>query len=619
MAVDDQEVWDFFASDAAEAIRLIEESLLELEADPGNADQINRLYRGLHTLKGNSGFLELKSVERTAHACEDLVGLVRDRGLALDTAMVNLILEALDLLRWAVEEVANQRRDVPAESVADLVERVHDVYVARGGGAKTKDAAVLGEIFGEDTFTGPDEEPVSLAEPSDPVPSLAFDAAPARSTPAAESGDVASAVATPGTAEPVPDLQAKAEAPRVPAKASKDAAKDKGKAREDDRSEFLRIDAAKVASLMDLAGELGLACSAVTRHEDVVGRDLEGFAAAAHKLELLVREIQTDLSSLRLVPVASVFTRMKRVVRDAAQRTGKKIDFVIQGEETEVDKVMLDAIQDPLVHVLRNAVDHGIEVAEGRAAAGKGEAGRITLSASHQGGEVTIEVRDDGRGLDRERILARAKERGLCPEHATPTDEEIVQFVFLPGFSTKEVADTLSGRGVGMDVLKTTIENLRGRVRLKSVAGQGSCIVMTMPLTLAFVEAMVVREQDRLFALPIEKVFEVSRVAKEQVVRNTADGQTMLRVHDTCVPVLWLHKYWGEDHAANETLADRVVVVVQTARGALALPVDELIGNQQVMLKPLRGLLSNIRAAAGCGMLRTGDVAVALDCERLSA
>jgi len=349
-----------------------------------------------------------------------------------------------------------------------------------------------------------------------------------------------------------------------------------------------------------------------------VGRDLEGFAAAAHRLELLVRELQNDLSSLRLVPVAPVFQRLRRVVEDAARRTHKEVDLVVRGEDTEVDKVMIDALQDPLVHVLRNAVDHGLEEPAARVDAGKPPRGRVVLSASHQGGEITIEVRDDGRGLQRDRILARAIERGLCPADAQPTDDELAAFVFLPGFSTKDTADTLSGRGVGMDVLKTTVESLRGRVALKSTPGQGSRVTLKLPLTLAFVEAMVVRERGRLFALPIEKVFEVSKVEQARVVTNSADDQVLLRVRDTCVPVLWLDRYWGES-GRERALSGKVVVVVQTARGAVALPVDELLGNQQVMLKPLHGPLSHIRAAAGCGMLRTGDVAIALDCDQLHA
>jgi two-component system chemotaxis sensor kinase CheA len=380
--------------------------------------------------------------------------------------------------------------------------------------------------------------------------------------------------------------------------------------------EFLRIDARKVSLIMDLAGEIGLASSAVTQHPELDGSDLPGFISASHKLEVLVRELQSEVSAMRLLPVAGVFQRMRRVVRDAARRSGKKVNLVLLGEDTEIDKVMVDSLQEPLIHVLRNAIDHGIETPEARARLGKPVTGTIVLEASHQGGEVTVAVSDDGRGLDRERILGRARERGLVAGDVRPSDAEIVDLIFLPGFSTKETIDELSGRGVGMDVVKTSIEGLRGRVSLESTPGRGTSITMSVPLTLAFVEAMVVRERERLYAVPIERVFEVFRAAASQVSHNLADGQSVVRVRDKLVPVLWLHRFYDEG-PADETLDGRMVVVVQTSQGDLALPVDTLLGNQQVMLKPLKGALSRMRAVAGYGMLRSGDVAVTLDCEQL--
>jgi two-component system chemotaxis sensor kinase CheA len=581
------EEWTVFAEEASTAIHTIEESLLNLESMPATMEDLHCLYRGLHTLKGSSGFLSLRSFGRVAHACEELVGLARDHDVPLDDEMVALLLEALDKLRWAVDFLAREQRDVPPEDVDDLVERLMVCFQARGGTTVERDAGPSEPVLFDDEPDAPLEETETTE---------AFIASFVATVPPAAAASADAAPAAPANTSPA-----------------------KQGARPEARMEFLRIDGAKVSSLMDMAAELGLACSAVTNHPEVAARDFEGFATAAHKLELLVRAIQNDLSALRLVPVAPLFQRMRRVVRDAAKTTNKEVELVILGDDTEVDKVMLDAIQDPLVHVLRNAVDHGLEQTADRVAANKPAQGRIILSATQQGGEVTIEVRDDGRGIDRGRVLARAKERGLCRADAEPSDAEIANFVFLPGFSTKEKADELSGRGVGMDVLKTTVEGLRGRVNLTSKPGSGSRVSMTMPLTLAFVEAMVVRENGRLFALPIEKVFEVSVVDGARVVTNPSDNQMMLRVRDSCVPVVWLHRFWGESRIVGSELDGRLVVIVQTTSGAVALPVDELIGNQQVMLKPLRGALASIRAAASCGMLGTGDVAIALDCDRLHA
>ncbi len=573
--------WTVFAEEAAASIRAIEATLLHLESAPATPDELHGLYRGLHTLKGSSGFLSLRSFGRVAHACEELVGLARDRGVPFDAEMLELLLEALDTLRDATAILVREQRDVEPETVDDLVERVMRAFHARGGAVQAPLAAEL--VFFDDVV----DEPA----PAELVRRIKSFKPPASGRPD----------------KPLPRLTARPVAPRKLAM------------RSDPHTESLRIDGTKVTALMDLAGELGLACSAVTRHPQVGGRKLDGFSSAAHKLELLVREIQNDLSALRLVPVEPLFQRMRRVVRDAAKATHKEIELVIVGDDTEVDKVMLDAIQDPLVHVLRNAIDHGVESTPGRAAAGKPACGRITLSATQLGGEVSIEVRDDGRGIDRERVLERARARGLWREAGEPTDAEITSFLFMPGFSTKESVDEMSGRGVGMDVVKTTVERLRGRVTMTSKPGLGSRITMTMPLTLAFVEAMVVREHGRLFALPIEKVLEVSKVDRAQVVTNIADGQVSLRVRESCLPVVWLHEFWGEAARETRDLHGCLVALVQTSSGAVTIPVDELLGNQQVMLKPLRGSLAKIRAASGCGMLRTGDVAIALDCDQLHA
>jgi two-component system, chemotaxis family, sensor kinase CheA len=919
MSADDDDVWHHYALDGGEALRAIEESLLALEQDPANAGEINRLYRGLHTLKGNSGFLRLSRIERLAHVSEDMIGLVRDGGVPLDPEMVDLLLGNVDRLREVVETAAREQRDAEEDRVADLVARVTAMMADRASGgrgavhdasrheesaagsdeppatetvdpgddagyveiflsiarqeAPELDAAIasgdlgavsriaedlslpaermgyaaivdvldrlsagsqgradagdlrdlalelfvalvrvedryktlttepveigLAEIYGRaaaaavsrsvsrlralferpgemedrevrtlfgrlsaaaahfglaeasracceqgdllgralasgagldretiersaelvarvsESLAGAEsgaeaadiepeeapEDPMALAPDAVDLPlseplkkQLTSAAAEALSqllgrswsvfeihadlerdpaladafygwlgasgvvllTSAVVEGasgggplgyqflagaresieDVRKSLAAldPGARrirvraftdpmietrepqEPVPQASLAARVTSTPSEPS-----DAGEPREASKADFLRIDGRKVSLIMDLAGEIGLASGAVTRHPDLDGKELEGFSAAAHKLEMLIRELQNEVSAMRLVPVAGVFNRMKRVVRDTARRTGKKVELVLVGEDTEIDKLMVDSLHDPLVHLMRNAIDHGIEPPEDRERAGKPATGRIVLEASHQGGEVSIAVSDDGRGLQRERILARAVDRGLVEAEARLSDEEIFELVFLPGFSTKEQIDALSGRGVGMDVIKTTIEGLRGRVQLRSTEGKGSRTTMTVPLTLAFVEAMVVRERDRLFALPIEKVFEVFKAERDQISQNSADGETMLRIRDRLVPVLWLHRYYGEAGEIDEHLESRVVVVVQTSRGDLALPVDKLLGNQQVMLKPMRGVLAGVRAAAGCGMLRSGDVALALDCERLHA
>ncbi len=379
---------------------------------------------------------------------------------------------------------------------------------------------------------------------------------------------------------------------------------------------FLRISADKVGRLMDLVGELGLVSAEILHHPDLEQLDSRGFESAAHRLEGLIREIQDEASGLRLVPVSSVFKRMQRLVRDVSKQLGKEISLVLVGEDTEVDKVIVDRLYDPLVHLVRNAADHGLEGAEERKAAGKSPRGTITLAATQQGGEVQIIIRDDGKGMNREAILKRAVERGVVGADEDPDDETVWGYIFDAGFSTNTEVSKLSGRGVGMDVVKTAIQqDMRGRIEIKSQLGQGSTIILRIPLTLAFLDAMIIRLGRRLFALPVDVVSEAFKVKENQVTSSSVDGSEVIRVRDVLIPVLRMEEFYEEDYR-HQPIIGQIVVLVRTGRGEIALPIDEILSQQQVTMKPLQGQLKKIRAGVGCAMLGTGDVAIALDVEQ---
>lgn len=379
---------------------------------------------------------------------------------------------------------------------------------------------------------------------------------------------------------------------------------------------FLRIHATKVTQLLDLAGELGLVAAKVTHHPELKGLPLEEFEVAAHGLERAIRELQDLASSLRLVPLASVFRRMQRLVRDLASQTGKLVDLHLKGEETELDKVLVDQLNDPLMHIIRNSIDHGLEPADERQAQGKPEKGQITLSATQQGQEIQITIADDGRGLNREKILARARERGLVGLDETPDEATIWSFIFHSGLSTAQQVSSLSGRGVGMDVVKTAIEALRGRVSIKSQAGLGTQITLHIPLTLAFLDGLIVRVQNQRFAIPIDVVQEVIKPETGQVTKASVNGMELLRLREELVTVCRLESFY-QIVSQPKSLTEQVMVVVQTSTGTLGLPVDEIIDQQQVTMKSLEGHLGQIRANAGCVLLGSGEVAIALDCEQL--
>lgn len=379
---------------------------------------------------------------------------------------------------------------------------------------------------------------------------------------------------------------------------------------------YLRIRAAKVTQLLDLVGELGLAAVEVTQHPQLAELELEGFELAVHRLELLIRELQELASGLRMVPVGTVFKRMQRLVRDLSHQTGKPLDLIMEGVDTQVDKNLVDQLHDPLMHLIRNAVDHGIESTEERVAAGKPKRARIVLAAAQQGREIHITVADDGRGLNREAILERAREIGLVGADEEPDDSVVWSYIFHSGLSTAREVSSLSGRGVGMDVVNATIRSLRGRIVVESFPGMGTVINLCIPLTLAFLDSMVVRLQDRLYAIPIDVISEVIKPKVEQVTHTSANGSELVRLRDELTPVCRLQRFY-EEAGDGRPLAEQILVVVQTATGMLGIPVDEIVGQQQVTMKPLQGQVQDIRAGAGYALLGSGEVAIALDCERL--
>lgn len=380
---------------------------------------------------------------------------------------------------------------------------------------------------------------------------------------------------------------------------------------------FLRIKAAKVTHLLDLVGELGLVAATVTHHPKLEALELDGFDLAVHNLELLIREIQDLTSGLRLVPVGSVFIRTQRQVRDLSHQTGKPINLIMTGEDTELDKVLLDQLSDPLMHLVRNAIDHGLESPAERLALGKPEQGTLTLAATQQGREIQIAVTDDGRGLNRAKILEKARAGGLLDPTEEPDDSAVWRYIFHSGLSTAAEVSNLSGRGVGMDVVQTTIQSLRGRITVDSQPNQGTCITLHIPLTLAFLDSLIVRSQNRLFAVPIDEVAEVAQPTASQVIGISADSEQVVRMRNQLIPVCHLPRFYGETDTQRQ-LTEQVLVIVHTGQGLLGLPVDEVVGQQQITMKSLQGQLKNIRGGSGCALLASGDIAIALDCEQLS-
>lgn len=395
-------------------------------------------------------------------------------------------------------------------------------------------------------------------------------------------------------------------------------------------TQFLRVKADKVAMLLDLVGELSVASTGVIHHPELNGLNLDEFSNSAYHLETLIREVQGIASELRLVSLDNIFLKMKRLVRDLEKQTGKPLELAMSGENTEVDKVVADNLGDPLMHLLRNSADHGIESPEERRLAGKPEQGTIRLSASQSGGEIRIEVGDDGRGLSREKILKKARQLGLVAPDEEPADEEVWKLILSSGFSTAKEISGLSGRGVGMDVVESSIKALRGHLSIKTEAGKGTTMVFHIPLSLAFMNAMIVRLGRTVYAIPIEAIRETVIPGRSQVVRSTADNARILVLRDELLPIRDLRRFFDIDSEATpfdqfdrqqEKSADSgllPLIVIQNSEGLFALPVEEILGQQQITVKPMTGIVKKIRAGAGWGLLGSGQTALILNVEKLN-
>lgn len=378
---------------------------------------------------------------------------------------------------------------------------------------------------------------------------------------------------------------------------------------------IISVSVTKLDKLMDLVGELVISEAMVTQNPDLAGLTLDNFQKAARQHRKIINELQDIAMSIRMVPLSTTFQKMNRVVRDMSKKLSKEVRLEIIGEETEVDKNIIEHISDPLMHLIRNSIDHGIESAEERLAKGKPEIGTVTLEAKNEGGDVLIIVKDDGRGLDKEKILARARENGIINRPKSElTDKEIYSYIFLPGFSTKDEVTEFSGRGVGMDVVTKNMGAVGGTVSVDSVPVKGTAITLKIPLTLAIMDGMTIRVGKSTYTVPITSIKE-SFKAKESDVITDPDGNEMIMIRGECYPVLRLHElYKVKTEITN--IPDGIIVMVENEGKGFCIFADELIGEQQVVVKALPNYIRNIkkvRGVAGCTLLGDGSISLILD------
>lgn len=395
----------------------------------------------------------------------------------------------------------------------------------------------------------------------------------------------------------------------------------KDKPKKHDKAAFMSVDIRKMDMLMDLIGELVISESVVLQNPDlqVPGLKLDNFNKAARQMKKISSDLQNTIMSMRMVPLTNTFQKMNRIVFDVSRKLGKEIEFEMIGDQTEVDKNVSEHISDPLMHLVRNSVDHGIEMPEERAAAGKKEKGKITLSAKNESGKIWITVQDNGKGLDRAKILAKARKQELLDPYKLDkdyTDKEVFQFITLPGFSTKEAVTEYSGRGVGMDVVVSNLQAIGGSLEIESVLGQGSQMIMKIPLTLAIIDGIVMKVGKSAFVVETNIVKEFMQ-AKEEMLVMKPDGQELVMVRGECYPVLRVGEWYKlTDYKAD--IENSMFVLVQVEGQMVCLVVDSLIGKQEIVVKPIPDYIKKVKGLSGCTQLGNGSIALILDVAALT-
>lgn len=548
-----------FVVESRDCLEGAEAALLALEHDPANSEAINTVFRAFHTIKGTSAFLGLVRITTFAHSAESLLSAVREGKISFTPACADLALRSADMLKSLLGAIEGAE---PGGQMA--VPASHDALLA-----------ALGRL---DAI-----EANAAADASMRAPAAVHDAPGAR------------------TSEPAPEPIT--EAPSGPGeRASKDA-------RGAEASVRIRTD--RLDRLIDMVGELVIAQAMISQDETVVKTGRQELSRKVVHAGKIVRELQDLSMSMRMVPMRATFQKMVRLARDAAHRSGKQVELTLEGEDTEIDRNMVDVIADPLVHMVRNAVDHGVETPAVRAAAGKPAVGRLRLAAYHAGGNVVVELEDDGKGLDRERIVRKAVEKGLIESEKGMSEADIFKLIFEPGFSTNEVVTDLSGRGVGMDVVRRNIESIQGRIEISSEAGRGSKFTFRLPLTLAITDGMAVRVGGERYIIPIIHIQICFRPSPGDLSTIHGRGE-MVTLREQLMPMVRLHRFFDVPDAQPEP-TEALLVVLFAGDRRCALLVDELLGQQQVVAKPLGAGMKGRRGIAGGAILGDGRVGLILD------
>ena len=628
---DMKEIMEDFLIEAFELIEQIDHDLVELEANPEDLELLNRIFRVAHTVKGSSSFLNFDVLTELTHHMEDVLNKARKGELKITPDIMDVVLESVDMMKGLLESIRDNGSDAAAGiDIKNICVRLTQISEGEAPSAASEAPAAA-----------PAPEPVKEPEPATPAEEAAPEVSDAELSKLSDSeveaeierllkvrkaedqarraskgiapkspeeiAPAASAAPAPA-AKPAPSRERDADK-KVPAASSSSAVA---------QEQTIRVEVKRLDHLMNLIGELVLGKNRLLKIYDDVEERYEGekfleeLNQVVSSLSLVTTDIQLAVMKTRMLPIAKVFNKFPRMIRDLSRELGKQIDLEISGEETELDKSIVEEIGDPLVHIIRNSCDHGIEDPETRKAMGKPEKGLVQLKAYNEGNHIVVEIVDDGKGLDADMLKAKSIEKGIITEREADamSEKEAFGLIFKPGFSTAAKVTNVSGRGVGMDVVKTNIEKLNGIIDIESEVGKGTVMKLKIPLTLAIIQSLLVGTQEEFYAIPLASVLETVRVPIDDIY--TIDGKNVLRLRDEVLSLVRLSDVFGVNKVFDG--GDQTyVVIIGVAEAKLGIIVDTLVGQEEIVIKSMGDYLQNIPGIAGATIRGDGRVTLIID------
>lgn len=576
---EDRQILSSFVIESLESLETVEVSLMDLEQNPNDAESINSVFRSFHTIKGVSTFLNLMHINKLSHSTENLLDKVREGEIAVHETIIDIILESVDSLKKLIKGVQTGLEkgitlDIDLD-ITPLVNRIDEIQkMADRLGGKP-----IGEILMHKGEISPDDLEAGLDKQK--------------------------------TAKNKKIGQILVEENRIDSAQVVSALRDQKLFGHRKMDLQVKVDTKKLDNLVDLTGEMVIAQSMLRQNQAILSNKDQRLAHNLGQLSQITSSLQSTAMSMRMVPIKSTFQKMVRLVRDLSKNSGKEVRLRMSGEDTEIDRNVVDELYEPMIHMIRNSVDHGIETPEERERKGKDRTGEIHLKAYHQGGKIIVEISDDGKGLDKDRIIEKAKANQLLTDESKLTDTEIYNMIFQPGFSTAEQVSDVSGRGVGMDVVKKGIEKLRGRVEINTNPGKGSTFVISLPLTLAIIEGMKVRVGEERYIIPALAILEAFRPSKDQYYTVEGKGEMILS-RGNLIPMVRLYQIFNVKGDFVHPW-EGLVVSVEHEDQQMGLLLDELLGKEEVVIKNLGDALKDIKGIAGGAIMGDGRVGLILD------